>query len=389
MVGDADQSIYAFRGATIRNILEFERDYPDARTILLEQNYRSTQTILTAANAVIDRNTGRKPKSLWSDQGAGEQIVGYVADTEHAEADWVAREIDRLDDDGLAPARRRGRVLPDQRPVPRVRGDLHPGRPAVQGGRRGALLRAQGGPRRAGLPAGGRQRRRHGERPPGPQHPAPRHRRPGRGLRGGAVDARPHLVRRRRCAGPRRRPACRPGGQRDRRLRRAARRAARDERGRPAGGGAGGGAAALRLPRRAGGEHRPAGRGPGGKPAGAGQRRPRVHRAGRGRWPPPRTRTARSRRAAVPGRLPRAGLAGGRRRPGARRRPRPPGRGHADDPAHREGPGVPGGVPDRPGGRRLPAHAGRWATSTSWRRSGGWPTSASPGPGSGSTCPGR
>ncbi|MEH0846056.1 DNA helicase PcrA [Micromonospora sp. CPCC 205711] len=100
VVGDADQSIYAFRGATIRNILEFERDFTDARTILLEQNYRSTQTILNAANAVIDRNTSRKPKRLWSDAGAGEQIVGYVADTEHAEADWVGREIDRLVDDG-------------------------------------------------------------------------------------------------------------------------------------------------------------------------------------------------------------------------------------------------------------------------------------------------
>src|SRR5215475_10695849 len=100
VVGDADQSIYAFRGATIRNILEFERDYPDARVILLEQNYRSTQTILSAANAVIDRNTERKPKRLWSDQGAGEQIVGWVADTEHAEADWVGREIDRLTDAG-------------------------------------------------------------------------------------------------------------------------------------------------------------------------------------------------------------------------------------------------------------------------------------------------
>src|SRR6266511_3987288 len=102
VVGDADQSIYAFRGATIRNILEFERDFPDARTILLEQNYRSTQTILSAANAVIDRNTERKPKRLWSDAGAGELIVGYVADTEHAEADWVAREIDRLCDAGQA-----------------------------------------------------------------------------------------------------------------------------------------------------------------------------------------------------------------------------------------------------------------------------------------------
>jgi DNA helicase-2/ATP-dependent DNA helicase PcrA len=105
VVGDADQSIYAFRGATIRNIMEFERDYPEARTILLEQNYRSTQTILSAANAVIDRNTERKPKRLWSEEGAGEQIVGYVADTEHAEADWAAREIDRLcDDHGFRPA---------------------------------------------------------------------------------------------------------------------------------------------------------------------------------------------------------------------------------------------------------------------------------------------
>jgi len=105
VVGDADQSIYAFRGATIRNILEFERDYPDARTILLEQNYRSTQTILSAANAVIDRNTERKPKRLWSEEGDGEPIRGYVADTEHAEADWVAREVDRLcDHHGLRPA---------------------------------------------------------------------------------------------------------------------------------------------------------------------------------------------------------------------------------------------------------------------------------------------
>ncbi|GGM22129.1 DNA helicase [Micromonospora yangpuensis] len=102
VVGDADQSIYAFRGATIRNILEFERDFTDARTILLEQNYRSTQTILSAANAVIDRNTSRKPKRLWSDAGAGEQIVGYVADTEHAEADWVGREVDRLVDEHAA-----------------------------------------------------------------------------------------------------------------------------------------------------------------------------------------------------------------------------------------------------------------------------------------------
>ncbi|HEX8768534.1 MAG TPA: UvrD-helicase domain-containing protein, partial [Jatrophihabitans sp.] len=86
VVGDADQSIYAFRGATIRNIDEFERDYPDATTILLEQNYRSTQTILGAANAVIARNPGRRPKNLWSDAGAGDQIEGFVAENEHEEA---------------------------------------------------------------------------------------------------------------------------------------------------------------------------------------------------------------------------------------------------------------------------------------------------------------
>jgi DNA helicase-2/ATP-dependent DNA helicase PcrA len=99
VVGDADQSIYAFRGATIRNILEFERDYPDANVILLEQNYRSTQTILSAANAVIERNADRKPKRLWSDQGDGPKVTGYVADNEHDEAAFVAQEIDRLSDD--------------------------------------------------------------------------------------------------------------------------------------------------------------------------------------------------------------------------------------------------------------------------------------------------
>jgi DNA helicase II / ATP-dependent DNA helicase PcrA len=99
VVGDADQSIYAFRGATIRNILQFEADYPDATVVLLEQNYRSTQTILSAANAVIAKNPDRKPKRLWSDAGAGEQIAGYVADNEHDEAAWVAGEIDRLADE--------------------------------------------------------------------------------------------------------------------------------------------------------------------------------------------------------------------------------------------------------------------------------------------------
>ncbi len=104
VVGDADQSIYAFRGATIRNIEEFEQDYPDARTILLEQNYRSTQTILRAANAVIARNEGRRPKNLWTDSGDGARIVGYVADNEHDEASFVARRIDTLSDEhGVRP----------------------------------------------------------------------------------------------------------------------------------------------------------------------------------------------------------------------------------------------------------------------------------------------
>ncbi|HVX46111.1 MAG TPA: DNA helicase PcrA [Mycobacteriales bacterium] len=98
VVGDADQSIYAFRGATIRNIVEFERDYPNATTVLLEQNYRSTQTILSAANAVISKNPNRRAKNLWSDAGSGERIKGYIADNEHDEAAWVAGEIDRLSD---------------------------------------------------------------------------------------------------------------------------------------------------------------------------------------------------------------------------------------------------------------------------------------------------
>ena len=105
VVGDADQSIYAFRGATIRNIEEFERDYPNATTVMLEQNYRSTQTILTAANAVISRNESRREKRLWTDAGDGHPIVVYVADDEHDEASFVANEIDRIGDaDGVNPS---------------------------------------------------------------------------------------------------------------------------------------------------------------------------------------------------------------------------------------------------------------------------------------------
>ena len=100
VVGDSDQSIYAFRGATIRNILDFEADFPGARTVVLDQNYRSTQNVLTAANSVISRNQGRREKHLWSELGEGELIVGWVADTEMDEAQFVADEIDRLSDAG-------------------------------------------------------------------------------------------------------------------------------------------------------------------------------------------------------------------------------------------------------------------------------------------------
>ncbi len=102
VVGDSDQSIYAFRGATIRNILDFEKDFPGARTILLEQNYRSTGNVLSAANAVISRNPNRPAKRLWSEAGDGPMLVGYVADTDQAEAQFVASEIDRLADAGTS-----------------------------------------------------------------------------------------------------------------------------------------------------------------------------------------------------------------------------------------------------------------------------------------------
>ncbi len=97
-VGDADQSIYAFRGADIRNILEFERAFDDVRIVVLEQNYRSTQNILDAANSVIVNNAGRKPKDLWTDQGSGPAIVRYHADDEEDEARYVVSEIVRRRD---------------------------------------------------------------------------------------------------------------------------------------------------------------------------------------------------------------------------------------------------------------------------------------------------
>ncbi len=102
VVGDSDQSIYAFRGADIRNITEFERDYPGAKVVLLEQNYRSTQNILSAANAVIGNNFDRKDKKLWTDVGAGDPIVGFTGYSQHDEAQFVADEIEALRRTGMA-----------------------------------------------------------------------------------------------------------------------------------------------------------------------------------------------------------------------------------------------------------------------------------------------
>ena len=102
VVGDSDQSIYAFRGADIRNISEFERDFPGAKVVLLEQNYRSTQNILSAANSVISNNFDRKDKKLWSAGGDGEKIVGYTGYSGHDEAQFVADEIEVLHQAGMA-----------------------------------------------------------------------------------------------------------------------------------------------------------------------------------------------------------------------------------------------------------------------------------------------
>ncbi|MFZ4894799.1 ATP-dependent helicase [Plantibacter sp. Mn2098] len=102
VVGDSDQSIYAFRGADIRNITEFERDFPGAKVVLLEQNYRSTQNILSAANAVISNNFDRKDKKLWTAVGDGEKIVGFTGYSGHDEAQFIADEIEKLHSAGTA-----------------------------------------------------------------------------------------------------------------------------------------------------------------------------------------------------------------------------------------------------------------------------------------------
>ncbi len=370
VVGDADQSIYAFRGATIRNIEDFERDFPNATTILLEQNYRSTQNILSAANSVISRNANRREKRLWTDDGDGELIVGYVADNEHDEARFVAGEIDALADPG---------------------GDITYNDVAV-------FYRTNNSSRsleevfiRAGIPykvVGGV---RFYERKEIRDIVAY--------LRvldnpGDAVSLRRILNTPRRGIGDRA-EACvavyaentgatfadaltaaaagqgadaqHPLGEGDRQLRQPARRPARPARRRTRRPGRGG-PGPHRLPQRAGIVQRSAGPGPAGQPQRIGQRRTRIqHRPGQRRRASGGRR--RRRRRGRPGdrcarRVPGTGVAGGRLRRAARARLR---RGHPDDPAHRQGAGVPGRLRHRLGGRHVPAHAGAGRSRRAFR----------------------
>ena len=155
-VGDPDQSIYAFRGADIRNILEFERDFPNTKVIPLEQNYRSTNTILQAANDVISHNRDRKEKNLWSDLGDGEPVRVVETEDEHAEARFVAAEIAASDRAGLQRARDRRR-LPHERAEPRARGRARAAGHRLPGDRRPEVLRTRRDQGRDRLPAGARQ----------------------------------------------------------------------------------------------------------------------------------------------------------------------------------------------------------------------------------------
>ena len=151
VVGDDSQSIYGFRGADIRNILDFQDDFPDARVVKLEQNYRSTQTILSAANAVIANNRGGIAKRLWSELGEGEPIHVRELDDEHAEARFVVGEIERLVDEGAS--RAEIAVLYRTNAMSRVIEDtLVRARDRLPGDRRDEVLRARGDQGRDRLP---------------------------------------------------------------------------------------------------------------------------------------------------------------------------------------------------------------------------------------------
>ena len=165
VVGDDDQSIYSWRGADIRNILEFERDYPDAKVIRLEQNYRSTQAILDVANAVVTHNRQRKGKNLWTPRGQGAPAQIVEVNDERAEAQFVASEVQKLLEGEAGErayrAARDRRPLPHQRAVARARGAVRALRDRLPGDRRAQVLRARRDPRRARLPDAAGEPRRH------------------------------------------------------------------------------------------------------------------------------------------------------------------------------------------------------------------------------------
>ncbi len=348
VVGDSDQSIYAFRGATVRNIVEFSTDFPNARQIVLDQNYRSTQTILSAANAVIARNSDRQAKKLWTDAGAGEQVVGYVADSEHDEAAFVGNEIDSLSDKGLA---KPGDVAVFYRTNAQSRAleevFIRTGLPyKVVGGTRFyerreirdvlAYLRVVANPaddvslrRILNVPKRGI-----GDR--------------AEAYVSGFADAQ------RITFGEALRRAGEIPGMAGRSATVvAAFVAILDDLAAVVDSGAGPADIMRAVLERSGylaelqRLQRPAGRGPS---------RERRGVRGRGRRVHPGRRTGR-RWVGHPGGLPRAGGTGRRRRRDPRGRG-PRGCGHPHDPAHRQGPGVPRGVPQRDGGRGVPAHAG-------------------------------
>ena len=206
VVGDTDQSIYKFRGADFRNLMRFEEEYPDATVFVLEQNYRSSQHILDAANAVIANNAARRPKQLWTEQVGGELITRYHAEDEHDEAVVRrARDAAARRHREHAALRRRG-LLPHQRAEPRARGAARARGCVVPRGRRREVLRPARGEGHPRLPARAGEPRRRGELASCRQHTEARGRRhvgePGRGVRAGRG---PHVPRRARARRRRRR----------------------------------------------------------------------------------------------------------------------------------------------------------------------------------------